>query len=95
MALDLNFLLSQTALLNFSDQAPVVLVPPALSWHLAASGHVGGVCFVAAGDTSGSDAVWIGDILHRVDADAMASQVGEETKIMVVQQQHNEDASGF
>ena len=39
--------------------------------------------------------MWIGDILHRVDADAMASQVGEETKIMVVQQQHNEDASGF
>ena len=53
---------------------------------MAASGHVGGVCFVAAGDTSGSDAVWIGDILHRVDADVMGSQVGEKAKIAVVQQ---------
>ena len=48
--------------------------------------HVGGVCFVAVGDNGDSDAVWIGDVLHRVNVDAMGSQVDEKTKIVVVQQ---------
>ena len=47
--------------------------------------HVGRVYFVAAGDTSGFDAMWIGDVLHSVDANAVGSQVDEKTKIVVVQ----------
>ncbi|CAJ1850922.1 unnamed protein product [Sphenostylis stenocarpa] len=43
----------------------------------AASDIAGGVRVAAAGNLAGPDAVWIGDVLHRVRVDAVGSGIGD------------------
>lgn len=39
--------------------------------------HAGGIRIADAGDIGGLDAVWIGDVLHRVHVDALGSWIGD------------------
>lgn len=43
----------------------------------AASDNAGGVRVAAAGSLAGSDALWIGDVLHRIRVDAVGSGIGD------------------
>ncbi|XP_027335803.1 uncharacterized protein LOC113849815 isoform X3 [Abrus precatorius] len=43
----------------------------------AASDLAGGVCLAASRNITGFDALWIGDVLHRVHVDAVGSGIGD------------------
>ena len=60
-------------LLSSSDAAGATSHILAISSERLGAYHVDEVCFVATGDTGGFDAAWIGDVLQRVDVDAVGS----------------------
>jgi hypothetical protein len=56
------------------DVVIVVVVVPAV--HSDATDLAGGVRFAASGDLVGADALWVGNLLHRLHIDAMGSRAG-------------------
>ncbi|KHN34830.1 hypothetical protein glysoja_036823 [Glycine soja] len=57
-------------------RSPSIVPEPPARRSPAGADYSGGVRVATARDFGGADAVWIGDFLHRVHADAVGSRIG-------------------